>query len=378
MDFSYNLPINLNFGLGKISLVGKVCKKYGSTPLVVISGGSAKKSGLYDKVLKLLKAEGLIPFVFDKIPQNPLSDTVNEAVAVIKEHNCDMVLGVGGGSVMDTAKAAAFCAVNSGDLADYIYGLKKGQGALPIVLSPTTCGTGSEGNQIAVITNTKTLDKKALYTMEILPSESIIDPELMMTVPPSVLSSVGFDAFTHALEAFTAKKANPLTDMQALSAMELIVTNLPLVLKDSSNTAAWEGLSLGATLGGMVIGAAGVNAAHGMEHPVSGLKNVVHGKGLAALTPVINEYFVSAGVLNDKFTAVSKILGGSNSDDFVSSLRAFLCRIDLSVSLTDLGITESDIEWLTENCEKIAAGNLANAPVVFGKETLAEIYRKAL
>ncbi|MCM1061014.1 MAG: iron-containing alcohol dehydrogenase [Eubacterium sp.] len=376
MEFQYNLPVNLIFGRGKVSKIGEISSSYGKKAFVVTGTNSTKRSGLLDRVLSSLTDCGIENTVFDKVTQNPLTDTVYEGVVSAKDNHCDMIIGLGGGSVMDAAKSIAFCCMNDGDVSDYIFGNKQGKGALPILLIPTTCGTGSEGNQIAVLTNPETKDKKALYTMQIMPSVSIIDPELMMTMPKHVLSSVGFDAFTHALEAYTSKKANILTDTQALLAIKLITENLPKLMLDYSNYDAWEAVSLAATLGGMVIGAAGVSAAHGMEHPASGLKNIVHGKGLAALTPFIVERFASA--LPDKFSKVSKLLSGKDETDCADAIRRFLKTIDLEVRLRDLGITTDDVEWMTENCLKISIGNLKNAPVIFNREEIAEIYRKAI
>ena len=376
MDFQYNLPVNLIFGRGKADKAGEIASAYGKKVLVVTGTGSTKRSGLLDRVVSSLKAFGAETAVFDKVTQNPLTSTVYEGVALAKESDCDMILGVGGGSIMDAAKAIAFCCVNDGDISDYIFGKKQGKGSLPIILMPTTCGTGSEGNQIAVLTNPETKDKKALYTMQIMPSVSIIDPDVMMTMPKHVLSSVGFDAFTHALEAYTSKKANPLTDAQALLAIKLITANLPKLIQDYDNTEAWEAVSLAATLGGMVIGAAGVSAAHGMEHPASGLKNIVHGRGLAALTPPIVERLAPA--LPGKFAEVSKLLGGKDEKDCADGIRRFLKAIELDIKLGDLGITADDVEWMTENCMKISIGNLKNAPVTFTGEEVAEIYREAI
>ncbi|MGN0665490.1 MAG: iron-containing alcohol dehydrogenase [Huintestinicola sp.] len=376
MDFQYNLPVNLIFGRGKADKTGEIASAYGKKALVVTGTGSTKRSELLDRVVSSLKAFGTETAVFDKVTQNPLTTAVYEGVALAKESGCDMILGVGGGSIMDAAKAIAFCCVNDGDISDYIFGRKQGKGSLPIILIPTTCGTGSEGNQIAVLTNPDTKDKKALYTMQIMPSVSIIDPDVMMTMPKHVLSSVGFDAFTHALEAYTSKKANPLTDAQALLAIRLITENLPKLMSDYSDASAWESVSLAATLGGMVIGAAGVSAAHGMEHPASGLRNIVHGRGLAALTPPIAERLAPA--LPQKFAEVSKILGGRDENDCADVIRRFLKVIELDVKLSDLGITADDVEWMTENCMKISIGNLNNAPVVFSREEVAEIYREAI
>lgn len=376
MEFGYHLPVNLIFGRGKADSVGSVAALYGKKALVVTGTGSTKRSGLLDRVVESLRSAGLDGAVFDKVTQNPLTTTVYEGADLAKDAGCDMVVGIGGGSVMDAAKAIAFCCKNEEDLNDYIFGLKKGERGLPIILIPTTCGTGSEGNQIAVLTNPETKDKKALYTMSIMPSASIIDPLVMKTMPKSVLSSVGFDAFTHALEAYTSKKANPITDAQALTALGLIAESLPRLIANTENDEAWEAMSLGATLGGMVIGVAGVSAAHGMEHPVSGLKNIVHGRGLAALTPPTVQRL--APMLPEKFARISRLLGGSGEKDCADSIRSFLKTIDLDVRLGDLGVIPEDVDWLTQNCMKISAGNLKNAPREFSKETVTQIYLEAI
>lgn len=377
MDFSYHMPADLRFGRGLADKIGDICKEISGENVLVVTGtGSTKRSGLLDRVLASLKAAGLGAAVFDKVTQNPLTTTVYEGVELAKAEGCGVILGVGGGSIMDAAKAIAFCTVNAGDVSDYIFGKKQGAGALPIVLLPTTCGTGSEGNQIAVLTNPETKDKKALYTMQVMPRVSVIDPDVMTTMPKSVLSSVGFDAFTHSLEAYTSKKANPITDAQALLGMQLLADDLPKLVSGEGGAAEWEAVSLAATLGGMVIGAAGVSAAHGMEHPASGLKNIVHGRGLAALTPPIVERLAPADP--EKFARVSVLLGGSGAEDCAESIRRFLKAIDLSVKLGDLGITAEDVPWMTENCMKISIGNLKNAPVTFSREEVEQIYREAL
>ena len=377
MDFSYHMPADLRFGRGLADKIGDICKEIGGEKVLVVTGtGSAKRSGLLDRVLDSLKAAGLGAAVFDKVTQNPLTTTVYEGVELAKAEGCGVILGVGGGSIMDAAKPIAFCTVNAGDVSDYIFGKKQGAGALPIVLLPTTCGTGSEGNQIAVLTNPETKDKKALYTMQVMPRVSVIDPDVMTTMPKSVLSSVGFDAFTHSLEAYTSKKANPITEAQALLGMQLLADDLPKLVSGEGGAAEWEAVSLAATLGGMVIGAAGVSAAHGMEHPASGLKNIVHGRGLAALTPPIVERLATADP--EKFARVSVLLGGSGAEDCADSIRRFLKAIDLSVKLGDLGITAEDVPWMTENCMKISIGNLKNAPVTFSREEVEQIYREAL
>lgn len=208
-SFAYYLPVNIEFGAGKVRRIGSLSKAYGKKALIVTGGSSAKKSGLYDRIKANLEAEGIETALFDKATPNPLTSTAEEGSKECRAAQCDMVVGVGGGSTMDLSKAIVFLAVNDGDINDYIYGREKSDKALPIVLVPTTCGTGSEGNGFAVLTNPDNGDKKSLRCNAIVPKLSIVDPDCMKTMPKSVLASVGFDALCHLMEAYTSKIAQP-------------------------------------------------------------------------------------------------------------------------------------------------------------------------
>lgn len=374
--FKYFLPVNIEFGSGKVAKAGELTKPYGKKALIVTGHSSAKKSGLYDKVKDSLKAEGIDSVLFDKVAQNPLTTTAAEGAAFAKENGCDVVVAIGGGSIMDCAKAIAFLAVNDGDVSDYIFGKKASDTALPIILIPTTCGTGSEGNGFAVLTNPDNGDKKSLRCNAIVAKVSIVDPECMMTMPKHVLASVGFDALCHNMEAYTSKIAQPFTDALSLYAVDLIVHNLVDVYKGTGSKESWEKITLASTIGGMVINTAGVTLAHGMEHPASGLKDIVHGKGLAALTPTIIE--TSYQGAPEKFAKLAKLFGGEKAEDLAGKVRELLETIDLTCTLSDLGIEEKDIPWMAENCMKVSAPSIANNPVVFSQEKIAEIYKKAL
>lgn len=376
MNFTYNLPINLLFGVGKSNEVGKEVKKYGNKVLIVTGKNSTKKSGLLYKVIDLLNSENISYEIFDKVMQNPLSSIVYEGANLAINSNCDVVLGLGGGSIMDAAKSIAFCAKNSGDIEDYIFGVKNGNESLPIVLVPTTCGTGSEGNSFSVITNSETKDKKSLRDNLIIAKSSIVDPKLMMTMPKSVLASVGFDALSHNMEAYLSKITNPLVEIQAIYGMKLIADNLPKVYGGSDDLEAWEAITLGSTLGGMVIGVAGVTAPHGMEHPASGLRDIVHGKGLAALTPIIIEKSWKYDV--EKYGVISRILGGQQAKDCREAVDRFLSKIDLNIKLGELGVTVDDIEWMTENCFKVSKAGIVNHTKEFSKEEVRKIYEEAI
>ncbi len=376
MNFNYNLPINLLFGRGRSNEIGTEVVKYGKKALIVTGRNSTKKSGLLDKTIDLLNEAKVQYEIFDKVEQNPLTTTVYEGVDAIKETGCDVVLGLGGGSIMDAAKSIAFSAKNPGDISEYIFGIKQGSEALPIVLVPTTCGTGSEGNCFSVLTNPETKDKKSLRTNIIIAKASIIDPELMVTMPKSILASVGFDALAHNMEAYLSKIGQPLTDMKAFYGIKLLSENLIKVYNDPSDLDAWDSVTLASTLGGMVIGIAGVTAPHGLEHPASGLHDIVHGKGLAALTPIIVEKSWESNL--EKYSNISKLLGGTDAADCADAIRSFLKKIDLKVTLGELGIEEKDVEWMAENCIKVSKPSIANHPKEFSLEEIKDIYYKSL
>ena len=376
MEFNYFLPVNLVFGSGKVLETGELAKPYGKKALIVTGRSSAKRSGLYDKVNDSLKAAGLETVLFDKVSQNPLTTTAQEGADFAKANGCDVVVAIGGGSIMDCAKAIAFLSKNEGDINDYIYNRLTSDDALPLILIPTTCGTGSEGNGFAVLTNPDNGDKKSLRCNAIVAKVSIVDPECMMTMPKKVLASVTFDALCHNIEAYTSKIAQPLTDAMSIYAIELIANNLVSVYNGTGSKKEWENITMASTIGGMVINTAGVTIAHGMEHPASGLKDIVHGQGLAALTPIVIEASYKGN--EEKFAKIAKIFGGESAADCADKIRGLLKSIDLECKLSDLGIDAEDISWMAENCMKVSAASIANNPVVFTQEEIAELYRKAL
>lgn len=376
MEFNYYLPVNLVFGRGSVGKIGSIAIDYGKKALIVTGHSSTKKSGLLDRVIHYLEKTGVESVVFDKVKQNPLTTTAIEAAELAKAENCDMVVGLGGGSIMDCAKAAAFLAVNEGDINDYIFNRLKSDKALPIILVPTTCGTGSEGNGFAVLTNPENGDKKSLRCNAIVAKASIVDSECMMTMPKGILASVGFDAFCHCMEAYISKIGQPLTDMMSLYGMELLGKYLVPLYEGESDPEAWDAVSFASTLGGMVINTAGVTLPHGMEHPASGLRDIVHGKGLAAITPVVMEASISG--CPEKFAKISQCLGGKDENDCVQKVCEFLDKLRLTTTLGELGIQEEDVDWMTENCMKVSAAGISYHPVTFSKCQIKELYKKAL
>ena len=388
MEFSYFLPVHIQFGWDKVDSVADFVKPYGNKALIITGRTSAKKSGLYDRVTAKLDAAHIEHVLFDQVDANPLTTTALDGAALAKSESCDMVIAIGGGSIMDCAKGIAFMAVNEGDINDYIFNRKTSDKALPLIVIPTTCGTGSEGNGFGVLTNPETGDKKSLRCNAIVPKVSIVDPAVMGTMPPHVLASVGFDALCHNIEAYTSKTAQPFTDALAHYAVTLLAQYLvPLykhvkakaesksaVLNETQLTKAWESVTLASTIGGMVINTAGVTLAHGMEHPASGLKDITHGVGLAVIEPVAVEYTWSANP--DKFGALARIFNHGDGSELGEALRLIVHDLDLTTNLTELGFTKKDIPWLVDNVYVVATGNIANTMADVSREDIEMLYKK--
>ena len=388
MEFSYFLPVNIQFGWNKVDSVADYVAPYGKKALIVTGRTSAKKSGLYDRVVAKLETAHIDYVLFDQVDANPLTTTALEGAALAKSESCDVVIAIGGGSIMDCAKGIAFMAVNDGDINDYIFNRKSSDNALPLIVIPTTCGTGSEGNGFGVLTNPETGDKKSLRCNAIVPKVSIVDPAVMGTMPPHVLASVGFDALCHNIEAYTSKTAQPFTDALSYYAVTLLAQYLvplykhvkavangkPEVLNEKQLTKAWESVTLASTIGGMVINTAGVTLAHGMEHPASGLKDITHGVGLAVIEPVVVEYTWSANP--DKFGVLARIFNHGDGSELGEALRFIVHDLDLTTNLTELGFTKKDIPWLVDNVYVVATGNIANTVAEINRKDIEELYKK--
>lgn len=382
VNFEFNNPVRLVFGAGRVAEVGKLAQQYGKKALIVTSG-SSRRTGLLSRIEKYLSDDGIDYVVYDKVQPNPLTSMVEEAVQVVKTENCDVIIGLGGGSPMDTAKGIAFAAINEGKFVEYVLG-KAGQGALPIILITTTAGTGSEGNSIGVFTNPETNDKKGMKTPFTYAKASIIDPELMTTLPARSIAGPGLDALFHSIEAYISRKGNAMSDMIALQAIRLISEYLPRVYQNSQDIEAWEKVALANTLGGMAIDAGGTALPHAMEHPLSGLLNITHGEGLAAIYPAILKFTYQAAP--QKFADIAQAMGADISGmslkqaaaKSIECVEAIRAKVDMTATLSDLGVKEEHLDWCVDNAFKIMRMPLENNPRIPDKAEVKEIYRQSL
>lgn len=384
MNFSAHIPTKLIFGTGELNKLAE-CKLPGKKALVVISAGtSMRKYGYLDRVCELLKKNGAETVVFDKILANPIKTHVMEGAAICREKRCDFVVGLGGGSTIDSAKSIAIMAVNDGDYWDYISGgTGKGKtvkNALPIVAISTTAGTGTEMDPWTVITNEETNEKIGFGCSLTFPAISVVDPELMLSIPPAFTAYQGFDAFFHAAEGYIASIASPISDLYALEAVRLLYKYLPVAVKNGSDLKARSKVAWAATLAGMVESTSSCTSEHSMEHAMSAYyPKLPHGAGLIAISEA---YFTT--FKNDRMKRYMKMFEtmtekkSARPSDFIDAL-AFLkkeCGVD-NIKLSDYGITPEDFPRFADNAVNTMGGLFSFDPRPLNRTEIIDIYAKS-
>lgn len=284
--FNMYIPTRAIFGAGELNNLHRQILP-GKKALVVISNGrSTRANGYLARLEEQLRLAGIAYTVFDKVEANPLLGTVMAGGAVARTEGCDLIVALGGGSVIDAAKAIAVTATNEGNYWNYIMGgTGKAQPLahrpLPLVAIPTTAGTGSETDAACVVTNDETHEKTGFGTPSLYPVLAVIDPELMTTVSPLFTTYQGFDALFHSIEGYVSNRANPMSDMYALTAIENITRYLPVAVTDGTHLEARSHVAWGSYLSGVVMCVGGVTSQHSLEHAMSAYhQQLPHGAGL--------------------------------------------------------------------------------------------------
>jgi alcohol dehydrogenase class IV len=355
--FHYFQPTEIDFGSGRLNGVGAAVSRWGKRCLLVTVPEFPEFSVLYKRVKDLLKASGVAVAHFDGAIPNPTTEVIAAGARLAKEHRADVVLGLGGGSSMDAAKAIAVEATHPGTAWDYLFFREKQPTAatLPIVTVTTTSGTGSQVTQVAVVTNPAEKNKSALYHPLLYPRTSIVDPELVRTAPPPVTASTGFDVFAHAFESYIHPAGSAYTDLMALEAISLVSRCLPKAVADGNDSEARTSMAWADTLAGLCIANSGVTLPHGIGMVMSGLyPHVAHGRALAAVYPAMLRFTWQAA--ENKFAAVARILDPAlqplgdreAARQLGEAVDRLLKEIHLRTSLADLGIPEADVRRLAE------------------------------
>jgi alcohol dehydrogenase len=377
MDFGFFMPAQLVFGRGKAKEVGSYVKPLGDKTLIVTGKSSAKKSGYLDLVTNSLEKENINWVLFDEVEPNPLTTTIDRGISFARENKVDVVIGLGGGSAMDTAKAIAFGVKQQDSIANY-FGVQSSTEALPIVLITTTAGTGSEADNCAVMTNPDTQVKKGLTAPGNYAKISIIDPELMLTVPKRVTASTGIDVFYHALESYISRRSNPISEILSLKAMRLVADNLKGAYDHGQEIEYREHMAWANTIAGMAINLTGVCGIHSLGQAIGGIYDIPHGETLAPVSLSYIRFCIPE--VPEKLAIVAEILGVETkglstleaAEKSVEALEKFLESVNLPTKISTFGIKDEDIEELAQNAYNHLGYNFEFGP---GKVTLDDIRR---
>ena len=385
-NFVFDLPTKIVFGKGEFSKLGKEASLLGKKALLITGRHFAKSSGLLDKAEKMLKENGVEFIEFCKFEPNPESDTVNEGGRLARENNVDFLIGLGGGSVIDATKGISVVASTGRDIWDFCEKPPKAKvpdKTLPILAVITVAATGSEADSGGVITNSKTRSKRAVFGRALFPTTSIVDPLLTLSVPQKQTIDGVIDMITHIFESYLSSHASaPVSDRVSEALIKEAMKQGEVVFNDLKNIEARESLSWISTLalsGFPSAGRRGPFPMHRMEHPISGVYGIAHGRGLAALMPAF--LYHTKDIHADRLKTFGKnVLSTDLPTKAIERIVHWMKKVNAFVSLKELGVKYEDLEKLADMAiedDGNAENEYINAREPLSKEKLMEIYKTA-
>lgn len=376
-------PGKIIFGPGGLSQVGAEAKRLGSKVLIVLGKSAMKKSGALDRLTHLLIENNLEYTIYDNIPSDPTVEIVDTGTSLARKENCNLVIALGGGSVLDTGKAISAMVTNEGSVADYQEIEGKGRKfktkPLPFIAIPTTSGTGSEATKNAVITNTEFSLKKSIRDPMLIPEVALVDPELTLSLPPHITADCGGDALTQCIESYLGKKSQEITDALSLHAIGLIGKSLVKAVKDGKNLEARKDMAMAALLSGLCLSNSGLGAVHALSHPLGVYYKIPHGLSCAVLLPYVMEY--NLPVVTKKLAKIAQSLGEDISllseteaaQRAVERIKEILSQAGIKSNLSEWGIKKEDFSQLIKGAK---GGSLNNNPRDTSDEDLIELLYK--
>lgn len=383
MNFNYYIPTRLLFGKGKLNELHQQSLPGEKALIVISSGKSTRENGYLERVEEQLDLAGIKHCVFDKILPNPIKKHVMEGASFARDNQCDFVIGLGGGSSIDAAKAIAVMATNEGDYWDYVNGgTAKGKTVpnqpLPIIAVTTTAGTGTEIDPWTVTTHEENSEKIGFGYDALFPVIAVVDPDLMLTVPPTLTAYQGFDALFHSTEGYIAKVANPISELYSLKAIELIGKSLVKAVADGRNENARADVALANTLSGMVESTSCCISEHSLEHALSAYHHQLpHGAGLIMISLAYYKKLIDKGACPDRFIAMAKALGKSEATapmDFVAALAKLQedCHV-ANLKMSDYSIEKDNLRKYAVNARRTMGGLFDLDPVNLTEEDCIDI-----
>lgn len=387
MNFTCYIPTRILFGRGTLNELHAQKLPGKKAMIVTTAGKSVRKYGYLDRVSGELARAGVSIVLFNRIQPNPVKKHVMEGAELARREQCDFIVGLGGGSSIDSAKSIALMATNEGDYWDYIAG---GTGKariprnrpLPVVAIATTAGTGSEADPWTVITKEETNEKIGFGNDDTFPVLSIVDPELMVSVPPFLTAFQGFDALFHSTEGYLARCANPVSEALSLKAIELIGKNLPRAVGNGKDMTAREKMAMASTLSGMVEALSSCLSEHSLEHALSAHHpDLPHGAGLIMISQAYYTHFAQARACDTKLIDMAKALGkkdASHPMDFVIALVQLqvACGMD-NLKMSDYGIRSEDLPKMAKNARETMGDLFEMDPIMLSEKDCVAIYENS-
>lgn len=383
-NFQFFMPTKVLFGAGQLQNLHNE-QMPGKKALIVTSNGqSTKKFGYLAATEQELDLAGVEHVLFDEVRPNPTKDNVMDGAAKAKAEGCDFVVAFGGGSVMDAAKCIALMMVNDGDLWDYAFSAKGGKKPFanpskPLIAITTNAGTGSEVDMFSVISNDELEEKTGVFDISMFPTISVVDSNLMMSVPAKFTAYQGMDAFFHAAESVINKNEHPMGEMFALKAIELIARNLPIAYKNGEDKEARANMALANSLAGYYMLC---TSQHTMEHVMGSYhENLVHGAGLTMISHEYFSFFADRQAAEEPMIKMAKAMGVENptsGKDFIQALDNLIASVGCAnLKMSDEGITLDEIKTWPKHIHEVLGGDITADPLPLSDEDYLGIYERS-
>jgi len=369
--YEFRLPGVTHFGWGAVGKAGEEAARLGRRALLVTGRSAMKETGVGERVTKLLADAGVAVVPFTGVESDPRASTVDRGAAVARAEQCDLVVGLGGGSSMDTARAIAAMAVLEGSILDYLRGKPIDRPGLPLINIATTAGTASEITPVSVVLDEERALKFGIKSPYWFAKVAITDPELTLTMPPALTAATGLDALTHAIESYLSTGATPPSEGLAIRAVALIGANLPAAYADGNNRPAREAMAMGSMLAGMAFANSGLGLVHGLVHAIGARHGVSHGNACGRLLPYVMRFNQPA--VEQKLQEVARALTGDPSattEDAVAGVERLLAAVNVPRGLADVAIPDAAMPSLAK--DGLLAGAVRTNPrAVSEEESLA-------
>lgn len=382
--YELRVPQVILSGPDCVNNLGVEIKRLNKKKALIVTDEMMQKLGVADKIIGILKESGIDSAVYAGVGGEPTDKNVDEGLKVYKDNNCDFLVGLGGGSPADTAKAVGIMATNPGKISDFMGAEKIPNPLPPVVIIATTAGTGTEITRFTIIADTEKDVKMLIGSSYLVPTIAVSDPMFTIPLPPKATAATGIDALCHAFEAYVSKKAQPISEFIALEAIRLISENLRTAWANGSDIEARSNMMLGATLAGIAFSNASVTLIHGMSRPIGALFHVPHGVSNAVLLPVWAEFsYIGAPARFAKVAAAmgEDIAGLSTLDAAAKTADAVkrLCQDIQIPSISGLGIDKEKFEAAIPKMatDAIASGSPSNNPRFATPEDIMALYKKA-